>query len=81
VYVLKSLRNNKRYVGSTRSTPQERLKQHNISSNRWTKQNKPFELLYFEECGTYTEARKRENYLKTSSGRRFLDKVYGKGGS
>ena len=75
IYVLKSLKNGKRYVGSTRLTPQERLKQHNRGSNKWSRENKPFELLYSEECAIYTEARKRENYLKSSSGRNWLDRL------
>ena len=73
VYVLLSLKNNKRYVGSTRLKPEERLKQHNYGSNVWTKQNKPFKLLYTEKHTNYTEARKREKFLKTGVGRKELD--------
>jgi len=75
VYVLNSTRHSKRYIGSTRLRPEERLKQHNSGSNKWTRQNGPFALLYYEEHPTFREARKRENYLKTSSGRRLLDKL------
>jgi len=73
IYVLRSLRNNKRYVGSTRLTPQERLKQHNYGSNSWTRCNKPFELVYEEEQPDITTARKREKFLKSGVGRKFLD--------
>ena len=73
VYVLRSLRNNKRYVGSTKLLPEERLKQHNHRSNVWTKHNGPFELVYKEEYGTSKEARQRENFLKSGIGRKFLD--------
>lgn len=73
IYVLKSLRNNKRYVGSTKKSAEDRLKEHNYGSNRWTKQNRPFELVYKEEYSTATEARKRENFLKSGAGRKFLN--------
>ena len=73
VYVLRSLKNKKRYVGSTKILPENRLKQHNYGSNNWTKQNSPFELVYKEIYSTITEARKRENFLKSGMGRKFLD--------
>ena len=72
IYVLESLKNNKRYIGSTRLVPDARLEQHNSGSNKWSKENGPFKLIYKEQLSTYSEARKRENYLKTSSGRRFI---------
>lgn len=75
VYVLKSLRNKKRYVGSTKNLPEERLKQHNWGSNTWTKHNGPFELIYKESYSTLTEARKRENFLKSGVGREELDRI------
>ena len=75
VYVLRSLKNKKRYIGSTRSTPEERLKQHQYGSNKWTSQNGPFELVYSEAFSTFSEARKRENFLKSGVGRKFLDEI------
>lgn len=33
VYVLKSLKNNKKYIGSTSKSPKERLKEHNNGSD------------------------------------------------
>ena len=73
VYVLRSIKNKKRYVGSTSILPEIRLKQHNQGSNKWTKQNGPFELVHNEEYSNLTEARKRENFLKSGFGRKFLD--------
>ena len=75
IYVLRSQKNGKRYVGSTRFTPEKRLKQHHQGSTQWTNQNKPFELVYSEEFLTFTEARKREIFLKSGVGRKFLDQV------
>ena len=75
VYVLKSLRNNKRYTGYTQKDPIDRLKDHNSGSSDWTRRNGPFNLSYFETFSDKRSALKREKYLKTGAGRRFLDKV------
>ena len=75
VYVLKSLKNGKRYVGSTDLLPEKRLKKHNYGSNKFTKRNGPFELIYQENYLTKTEARKRENFLKSGVGRRYIDEI------
>ena len=75
VYVLKSLRNGKLYVGSTDLLPEERLKKHNYGSNKFTKRNGPFELVRQESYADKTEARKRESFLKSGAGRKFLDEI------
>jgi len=75
VYVLKSLRNNKRYVGYTSKMPEERLKGHNKGDNTWTGQNRPFTLVYSEKYIIKTKAIKREKFLKSGKGREFLDKL------
>lgn len=78
VYVLKSLKNGKRYIGSTDLLPEERLKKHNYGSNQFTKRNGPFELIHKEEYPNKTEARKRENFLKSGVGRKYLDELFKK---
>ncbi|MDD5081150.1 MAG: GIY-YIG nuclease family protein [Candidatus Omnitrophica bacterium] len=75
VYVLKSLHDGKLYIGSTRKTGVARLKVHNSGSVRSTKGRRPFELIYTERFGSYTDARKRENYFKTSIGRAELKRL------
>ena len=75
IYVLRSLKNGKRYVGSTDLLPEDRLKKHNYGSNKFTKRNGPFELLYKENCSNKTESRKRENFLKSGVGRKYLDNI------
>jgi putative endonuclease len=74
VYVLRSLKDSKRYVGLSRSV-EHRLTQHNRGEVRATRRRRPFELRYSEEFGTLIEARHREKYFKTAAGRRFLDKL------
>ena len=73
VYVLKSLKNGKRYVGCTSKNLKERLDWHRWKMTSWTKQNSPFELIYSEERETKAEALRREKYLKTGQGRRTLE--------
>ena len=74
VYVLRSLKNKKRYTGFTSKDPLIRLQEHNSGANAFTRANKPFVLIYFEFFEEEYRARRREKFLKSGSGRNFLDK-------
>ena len=76
VYVLQSKNNLKRYVGFTRRDVFVRLKEHNFASNQWTKANRPFVLLCYEEYSDENFAKKRERFLKSSNGREFLNNKF-----
>ncbi|MBI3559562.1 GIY-YIG nuclease family protein [Candidatus Gottesmanbacteria bacterium] len=71
VYVLKSKVNNEFYIGSTRDLVR-RVKEHNLGLNRSTKAYVPWKLIYYEACLNEQDAKRRENYLKTSQGGRLL---------
>lgn len=71
VYIIKSLLNNKTYVGFSSKNVNERLKEHNAGSNKWTKGNKPFKLIYFESYVCEKDARLRENFFKSGIGRQL----------
>lgn len=73
VYVLKSLKNGKRYVGFTGQNPKEKTDEHNSGATLWTSGNRPFELVRVELFQDATKARKREKFLKSGRGRRVLD--------
>lgn len=73
VYVLKSLKNSKRYIGQTSKNVFDRLHEHNTGSNIWTRQNGPFNVIYSEEYDNKTEAIRREHFLKSGQGRKWLD--------
>jgi putative endonuclease len=73
VYVLKSLRDKKSYVGITNNI-QRRLIQHNSGNSYYTKRHKPWKIVYTETFENIIEARKREKYFKSASGRRYLKK-------
>ena len=72
VYVLRSLRDGKRYVGITDNVA-KRLRQHNRGEVTSTKGRRPFAVVYEEHVGDTAEGRAREKYLKSAAGRRFLD--------
>jgi putative endonuclease len=71
VYVLESLKDFNRYTGYTNNL-RKRLKEHNSGLNLSTKFRLPFQLIYFEGCLNEEDARRKEKYLKTTQGRRFL---------
>jgi len=75
---LKSLRNGKRYTGYTSKNVEDRLSEHNRGCNKWSGENKPFTILYKEYFETKTEAIKRERFLKSGQGRKWLDENIGK---
>jgi len=64
----------KRYTGCTENL-EKRILEHNAGKQRSTRGGIPWNLLYIENYNTLSEARKRESYLKSRSGRRFLDKI------
>ena len=75
IYVLKSTKSNKRYVGFTSRGVLLRLKEHNSGTKFWDRNNKPFVLLYTEKFASLKQARIREKFLKTGKGRRFLSRI------
>lgn len=75
VYILKSESADKSYVGFTGDIVR-RLKEHNSGKNNYTKRYIPWRIICKEEYKTKEEARKRELYFKTASGRRFLKTLF-----
>ncbi|OGZ72534.1 MAG: hypothetical protein A2908_01530 [Candidatus Staskawiczbacteria bacterium RIFCSPLOWO2_01_FULL_38_12b] len=71
VYVLQSLKDRAFYIGYTTNLV-IRLKQHNAKTNFSTKSRTPFKYIYIEACINEDDARRREGYLKTTQGGRFL---------
>lgn len=64
----------KTYVGLTKNI-EKRLSEHNSGKSHFTKSFKPWILIYKEVCDNMTDARKREKYFKSASGRKFLRKL------
>ncbi|OGN08660.1 MAG: hypothetical protein A3J46_04045 [Candidatus Yanofskybacteria bacterium RIFCSPHIGHO2_02_FULL_41_11] len=72
-YVLKSLKDDKLYVGWT-SDLNGRLKMHNNGEVDSTRHRLPLDLIYFEACKSRGAAIAREKQLKTGFGRMYLKK-------
>lgn len=70
-YVLKSLKDNHFYIGFT-SDIEQRMKEHQMGSVISTKYRRPLMLVYYEVCFDKISAIKREKYLKTTYGHRYL---------
>lgn len=71
IYVLKSDKDNKLYIGYTKNLVR-RIEEHKKGLNFSTKHRLPFKLIYFEGCTNEQDAKRREHYLKTTRGRIFL---------
>lgn len=66
VYLLKSLKDGKLYIGYTNDL-KRRLLQHNEGLTRSTKSRRPFVLVYYEAYRSEADARHREQNLKLRS--------------
>ena len=75
VYVLKD-KSGKTYKGAT-SNINERLAGHLSGNTRSTRMMDKPRLVYSEDYSTWQDARKRELYLKSAAGRKFLKKTLG----
>ena len=71
VYVLQSGKDGLLYTGCTEDL-RMRLRQHNDGCVSSTKDRRPLELVYYEYCINPNDAYKREKYLKTTYGKRYL---------
>ena len=68
---MESLKDGDRYIGYTNNL-KKRLEEHKKGLSFATKFRLPFRLIYFEGCLNEEDAKRREHYLKTTQGRRFL---------
>jgi len=61
------------YIGFTKNL-KKRFQKHLAKQIQTTKKFDKIELIYFEACLNSTDARKRENQLKTGFGRGYIKK-------
>ena len=71
VYVLQSDVDNNLYTGSTPDL-KKRFAKHCNGQVKSTKARRPLRLIYYEACLEKDDAIKREKYLKTGMGKRYL---------
>jgi len=77
VYVLKSKIKETTYVGFTNNI-ERRLIEHNCGKTKFTRNYKPWEIVYKEEITREDVAIKREKYFKSAAGRRLIRKILGR---
>lgn len=77
VYVIESITELTWYTGMA-VDPHKRLKEHNAGKNRFTKGHILWKIIYTEEHPDWTTARVREKYLKSSAGKKWLEKQLAK---
>jgi putative endonuclease len=78
IYVLQSLNHDFVYVGIT-SDLKRRFHEHQTGQNTSTKPYSPYRLIHYEAYICEADAKRRENYFKTTKGRvtlRQMLKVY-----
>ena len=71
VYILQSEKDHNFYVGYTNDIKQ-RLEEHNVGKVSSTKSRNPLKLIYWEGCLNQQDATRREKYLKTAWGKRYI---------
>ena len=70
-YVLLSEKDGRFYIGSTGDL-RARLQKHIKGKVPSTAYRRPFQLIYYEACLSAADARRRERYLKSGRGGRYL---------
>ena len=71
VYVLHSSKDGNFYTGVTNDL-KKRFAEHEKGYVRSTKHRRPLALIYYEACLNEEDAARRERYLKSGMGKRYL---------
>ena len=72
VYVIKS-KEGYIYTGMSKDI-NRRLSEHNSGFSKWTKRGNHWKIVYSEKFDSSKEARQREKYFKTNSGKEWLQR-------
>ena len=73
VYVLESQQDKSWYIGCTNDL-KKRFHEHNTGKSTYTRTKMPWKLIYYEASFNKKGGFKREIYLKSGYGRRYLKK-------
>ena len=71
VYVLQSLKDSRWYTGMCGDL-RVRIRDHEAGRVHSTRTRRPLRLIYYEACISRSDAARREIYLKTGRGKKFL---------
>ena len=73
VYILRSLKDGNLYTGYT-SDLRARIADHTAGKARATRRRRPLQLIYYEAYLLSSDAKAREVFLKSGSGKRYIQK-------
>lgn len=71
VYILRSLKDNKFYIGQTNNIS-DRIKRHNNGQVNATRNRRPLEVIHVEKFSNRAEAMRREKYLKSLKSPKYI---------
>ena len=71
VYVLRSLKDGRLYTRYTTDL-RDRVATHNTGNASSTRNRRPLQLIYYEAYLLAQDAKAREQFLKSGSGKRFI---------
>ncbi len=71
-YVIKSVKNGRFYYGSTDNLRRRFTEHNNGTGGKYTSDNRPFELVYYEAYNSYALAKQAERFYKSGYGREVL---------
>ncbi len=74
VYILKSEKNGRYYVGSTNNI-ERRLREHNNRTQKATKYIAPLKLIHTEKYDSLLDARRRERKIKSWKSRKKIEEL------
>lgn len=74
VYILRSLKTNKYYIGSTGHL-EDRINRHNSKRSIATKRGYPWQLIFIEQYSTRSQAYRREMQIKSFHGGEAFKKL------
>jgi len=74
VYIIKSLKTERYYIGSTNNL-ERRIYEHNIGKMRSTKAYIPYTLVYKEAFSDRMDAVRKERYIKSQKSRSFIESL------
>ncbi len=74
VYILRSVKNNRFYIGSTKNI-ERRLKEHELGYVKSTKNIRPIKIELYQEYRSFSLARQIERKLKKLKRKDYLEKI------
>ena len=74
LYIIQSESDGSFYVGSTQDLS-ERLERHNQGRSKYTKQKRPWKLVYHEEYADRSASLKRESQIKNRKSKTYIERL------